>query len=151
MGGGGHKVPMIKTCGADAFYNPKKDYVDCADVGGMLVQGAVQGLGSRTKKVADLKQRSPHIARVSNYPKRPGPGHYEQKKDVVLTRAPSYSQTKMHLDKARFPGTVVLSKAWVPPPGTYKDDEVIKMRKVGVGARLEQQLGRNSSFSFGSS
>lgn len=149
--GGGHKVAMLRTCGADAFYDVKKDYVDCATVGGMLVQGAVQGLGSRAKKVADLKLRNSSVARVLNYPKRPGPGHYENKKDVVLPKCPSYSQTKMHLDKARFPGTAVLSKMWVPPPGQYKDDEVIKKRKVGVGARLEQQLGRNSSYTFGSS
>lgn len=150
--GRGHVAALIKGCGADAFYDVKKDYCDCATVGegGVLVQGAVQGLGTRVKKVADFKARSKSQSRIQNYPKKPGPGTYEvaAAMDKVLPRAPVFSQTKMELDKARFPGSYVREKAWVPPPGHYKDDQVTKTNK---GAQYEQQLGRNSSFSFGAS
>lgn len=72
--GPGHKVATIRTCGADVFYNPVKDYVDCAEINGVLVQGAVQGMGSRVCKVADFKNRTKSESRVKNYPQKPGPG-----------------------------------------------------------------------------
>ncbi|CAD7926245.1 unnamed protein product [Amoebophrya sp. A120] len=152
--GKGHTVPRLKTFGADVFYDVKKDYVDCAQVGGeggILVQGAVQGLGTRPVKCADLKLRPKAEARVKNYPQRPGPGTYANQQDAVLDRPPCYTQTKCDLDKARFPGSYVLSKRGTPPPGTYEWDDVVKKGKNCNGARLEQQLGHASSFGMGAS
>lgn len=149
--GAGHKQAIIKGNGADVMYNPKKEYCDCAVVNGILVQGPVQGLGSRAKKVADFKMRAKSEARVNNYPKRPGPGQYQvaAATDKVLNRSPVWSSTKMELDKARFPGNYVRTKQWLPAPGKYEEMEVLKKNKVNKGAQIEQQLGRNSSFAFG--
>eukprot|EP00392_Amoebophrya_sp_AT5.2_P001460 g1462.t1 len=151
--GKGHQVsvPRIRTSGADVFYDVKKEYVDCAVVGGILVQGAVQGLGTRAKKVADIKLRPKAEARVKNYPQKPGPGTYANQQDAVLERAPFYTQTKSDLDKVRFPGSAVQAKKWVPPPGTYEAEDVVKKQKNCNGARLEQQLGHASTASMGMS
>ncbi|CAD7962112.1 unnamed protein product [Amoebophrya sp. A25] len=151
--GKGHTIPRIQTCGADAFYNVKKDYVDCAFIGsdgnGALVQGGVQMLGTGVVKIADLKKRVKSEARVKNYPAKPGPGTYEDQKDAVLDRVPKWTQTKSNLDKVRFPGSFVQAKKWMPPPGIYEADDVVKKGKNCNGARLEQQLGHASSFRTG--
>ena len=164
--GKGIQVARLRTCGADAFYNVKKEYVDCAVVGGvdggLLVQGGVQvGGGSRIKKTHKMihpDKRTKSLIPTGKDPRKPpapGPGHYPeaaaQVDKNVLPRAPNYSSSKTPLDKSRFPGYVARGKMWVPPPGAYKGDEVVKKNKVNKGAELEQALGHASSFDVGAS